>query len=109
MSFISQRVYSLTGQSYAASGGESTLYEIETDQQHYVPLQIQDQGKGIEANVLQRLTERFYRGDSARPRGGMGLGLAIAQHICQFQGGRMHIESQLGKGTVVTLLLPVAT
>jgi len=85
------------------------LPPVETDQQHYVPLQIQDQGKGIEASVLQRLTERFYRGDSARPRGGMGLGLAIAQQVCQFQGGRMQIESQLGKGTVVTLLLPVAT
>lgn len=85
------------------------LPPVETEQQHYVPLQIQDQGKGIEANVLQRLTERFYRGDDARPKGGMGLGLAIAQQVCQFQGGRMQIESQLGKGTVVTLLLPVAT
>ncbi len=85
------------------------LPAVETNQQKYVPLQIQDQGKGIEAIVLQRLTERFYRGDSARPRGGMGLGLAIAQQICQFQGGGMRIESQLGQGTVVTLLLPVAT
>ncbi|NJL39277.1 MAG: HAMP domain-containing histidine kinase [Leptolyngbyaceae cyanobacterium SM1_4_3] len=81
---------------------------VETEQQHYVPLQIQDQGKGIEASILQRLTERFYRGDNARPRGGMGLGLAIAEQICQLQGGRMQIESQLGQGTVVTLLLPVA-
>ncbi|MBW4662146.1 MAG: HAMP domain-containing histidine kinase [Drouetiella hepatica Uher 2000/2452] len=85
------------------------LPPLETDQQRYVPLQIQDQGKGIETNVLQRLTERFYRGDNARPRGGMGLGLAIAQQVCQFQGGRMQIESQLGKGTIVTLLLPIAT
>ena len=86
----------------------NVLPTVETDQQHYVPLQIQDQGKGIELNVLQRLTERFYRGDNARPRGGMGLGLAIAQHVCQFQGGKMQIESQVGKGTIVTLLLPVA-
>lgn len=86
----------------------NVLPTVETDQQHYVPLQIQDQGKGIEPNVLQRLTERFYRGDNARPRGGMGLGLAIAQHICQFQGGKMQIESQVDKGTIVTLLLPVA-
>lgn len=84
------------------------LSPVEADRQHYVPLQIQDHGKGIEANVLQRLTERFYRGDNARPRGGMGLGLAIAQHVCQLQGGRMHIQSQLGQGTVVTLLLPIA-
>lgn len=85
------------------------LPPVKTDQQHYVPLQIQDQGKGIEAIVLQRLTERFYRGDNARPRGGMGLGLAIAEQVCRFQGGRLQIESQLGKGTVVTLLLPIAS
>ncbi|PSB32208.1 sensor histidine kinase [Stenomitos frigidus] len=84
------------------------LPPMERDRQHYIPLQIQDQGKGIEANVLQRLTERFYRGDNARPRGGMGLGLAIAQHVCHLQGGMMHIKSQVGQGTVVTLLLPVA-
>ncbi len=84
------------------------LPTVEIDQRHYIPLQIQDQGKGIEANVLQRLTERFYRDDNACPRGGLGLGLAIAQHICQLQGGKMQIESQLGHGTVVTLLLPIA-
>lgn len=85
------------------------LPTVEADQQQYVPLEIQDQGRGIEASVLQRLTERFYRGDNARPRGGMGLGLAIAQHVCQLQGGKMQIQSQLGQGTVVTLLLPIAT
>lgn len=87
----------------------NVLPPVAADQQHYVPLQIQDQGKGIEASVLQRLTERFYRGDNARPRGGMGLGLAIVQQVCQLQGGRMRIESQLGQGTIVTLFLPIAT
>ncbi|MBW4580248.1 MAG: HAMP domain-containing histidine kinase [Tildeniella nuda ZEHNDER 1965/U140] len=85
------------------------LPTVETEEQQYIPLQIQDQGKGIEANALQRLTERFYRGDNARPRGGLGLGLAIAQHVCQLQGGSMQINSELGQGTVVTLLLPIAT
>lgn len=76
-------------------------------QQHYVPLQVKDHGKGMDAGLIRRATERFYRGSDARPRGGLGLGLAIAQHICQLQGGSLQIESELGQGTVVTLFLPV--
>lgn len=96
-----------------ASGSDEIWLKIlpamEIEQNHYVPLQVRDKGKGIEAIALKRITERFYRGDNARPRGGLGLGLAIAHHICQLQGGKMQIESQLDCGTVVTLLLPVAT
>jgi signal transduction histidine kinase len=82
------------------------LPTLEQNQQLYVPLQVRDTGSGIEPEVLQRITERFYRGNEARPRGGLGLGLAIAQEVCQLQGGKLEIESQLTKGTIVRLLLP---
>lgn len=85
------------------------LPPIEKDQRHFVPLQVQDMGKGMSTDILQRVTERFYRGDNSRPRGGLGLGLAIAQHICQLQGGSISVASQLGQGTTVTLFLPTAT
>ena len=51
----------------------------------YVPLEVRDRGPGIEPAILQRITERFYRASSARPKGGLGLGLAIAQQVCQLQ------------------------
>ncbi len=77
------------------------------EQQQWIPLHIQDQGPGIPPDQVERVTERFYRGDTARPRGGMGLGLAIAQHVCYLQGGSLQIQSQVGEGTRITLQLPV--
>lgn len=85
------------------------LPTIQKEQQQYVPMQVKDEGKGMAKDVLQRVTERFYRGDSARPKGGLGLGLAIAHHVCQLQGGSLQIESELGQGTAVTLFLPVSS
>ena len=55
------------------------LATIEQNQQNYVPLQIRDRGAGMKPEVIQKATERFYRADKARPRGGLGLGLAYAK------------------------------
>jgi signal transduction histidine kinase len=78
----------------------------EQDGKYYVPLQVCDFGSGMEPEVLHRATERFYRGLEARPKGGLGLGLSIAQQVCQIQGGSLQIESSLGRGTTIKLLLP---
>lgn len=75
-----------------------------------VALTVSDTGCGIPEKDLPRLTERFYRVDKARSRelGGTGLGLAIVKHIAHAHGGLLGIESQLGKGTRVTVRLPAA-
>jgi len=75
-----------------------------------VALTVSDTGCGIPEKDLPRLTERFYRVDKARSRelGGTGLGLAIVKHIAHAHGGLLNIESQLGKGTRVTVCLPAA-
>ena len=75
-----------------------------------VAISVVDEGEGIEAIHLPRLTERFYRADTGRSRrlGGTGLGLAIVKHIVNRHRGRLTIESTLGKGTTVTVLLPAA-
>jgi two-component system phosphate regulon sensor histidine kinase PhoR len=75
-----------------------------------VAIAIADEGDGIAREHLARLTERFYRVDSARSRdlGGTGLGLAIVKHIVNRHRGGLQIESQPGKGSVFTVLLPVA-
>lgn len=76
-----------------------------------VHLKVADQGEGIPPEHLHRLTERFYRVDTSRSRslGGTGLGLSIVKHIVERHRGRLTIESELGQGTVVHVLLPVAT
>lgn len=81
---------------------------VKEEKKIYVPLQVRDTGPGIEAEVLHKVTQRFYRGSSARPRGGLGLGLAIADHLCKIQGGSLQIESKADKGTIVRLLLPIS-
>ena len=71
-------------------------------------LAVTDVGEGIPPEHLPRLTERFYRVDDARSRaiGGTGLGLAIVKHIAERHRGRLSIESEVGRGTTVTLTLP---
>ena len=73
-----------------------------------VQVDVQDQGEGIDAVHLPRLTERFYRVDSHRNRsmGGTGLGLAIVKHIVNRHRGRLRISSQMGQGSLFSVVLP---
>ena len=73
-------------------------------------LSVRDDGPGIAAVHLPRLTERFYRVDTGRSRrqGGTGLGLAIVKHIVNRHRGRMRIDSRIGVGTNVIVTLPAA-
>ncbi|MBB4210556.1 two-component system phosphate regulon sensor histidine kinase PhoR [Rhodothalassium salexigens DSM 2132] len=72
-------------------------------------VQVIDRGEGIPEEHLPRLTERFYRVDTARSRriGGTGLGLAIVKHIVTRHRGNLTIASTLGQGTTVTVSLPL--
>jgi two-component system phosphate regulon sensor histidine kinase PhoR len=69
---------------------------------------VQDDGPGIEAQHLPRLTERFYRVDSGRSRetGGTGLGLAIVKHVVQRHGGELRIDSAPGAGSTFRVVFP---
>lgn len=69
---------------------------------------IQDNGPGIAAEHIPRLTERFYRVDKARSRqtGGSGLGLAIVKHALNHHESRLEIDSSPGKGTRFSFVLP---
>ena len=72
-------------------------------------IRVRDTGCGIAQEHLSHLGERFYRADSGRNRkqGGAGLGLAICRSIAAQHHGALSIESELGKGTTVTVLLPL--
>jgi two-component system phosphate regulon sensor histidine kinase PhoR len=75
-----------------------------------VRIAIVDEGEGIAAEHIPRLTERFYRVDPGRSRsvGGTGLGLAIVKHIILRHRGRLEIQSRPGEGTIVNVTLPRA-
>jgi K+-sensing histidine kinase KdpD len=70
-----------------------------------VEVSVTDQGIGLPAQELDRIFERFYRGDPARSRqtGGTGLGLSIVKHVVANHDGQVRVWSQPGKGSTFTL------
>jgi len=91
---------------YGREGGHVWITLDRTAEQ--VSVAIRDDGEGIPAIAVPRLTERFYRVDvkRSRERGGTGLGLAIVKHIVSRHQGRLTIESKQGEGSTFTVLLP---
>ena len=92
---------------YTLPGGEIVLsaeaHELE------IVFTVSDTGIGIPRTDQSRIFERFYRVDAARSReaGGTGLGLAIAKHLIEAQGGRIWVESELGKGSHFHFSVPI--
>ena len=72
-------------------------------------MRIKDEGIGMEAHDLERITDAFYRVDKARSRsnGGAGIGLNLCDLIVKKHSGTMQFESVPKQGTTVTVLLPV--
>jgi two-component system phosphate regulon sensor histidine kinase PhoR len=84
---------------YTPSGGRVEVGVQESE--GMVVVSVSDTGIGIPPDDLPRIFERFYRVDRARSRklGGTGLGLAIVKHIVDAHGGRVWVESEVGKGS----------
>ena len=108
---LSQLLYNIVGNAMKYGRADTPItVRIAPAGAQMVELSVTDQGDGIPADALPRLTERFYRVDSARSRtlGGTGLGLAIVKHVVERHRGRLDIESREGEGTVVRVRLPSA-
>ena len=76
---------------------------------HEAVISVEDHGRGIPAEYLPRIFERFYRVDNSRSdsEGGTGLGLAIAKHIAIAHKGDIEVESAIGKGSIFRIHLPI--
>lgn len=92
---------------YNKPNGTVTI-ELSSDEKYCI-LRISDTGIGIESKHLNRIFERFYRIDKSRSKqtGGTGLGLSIVKHIVENHNGKINISSTPGKGTIITVLLPL--
>lgn len=92
---------------YTPAGGQVTVHLRRED--HAALIQVADTGIGIAPPEQARIFDRFYRVDPDRSRhtGGAGLGLAIAQAIVQMHQGSIQVDSEVGKGSLFTVKLPV--
>jgi two-component system, OmpR family, phosphate regulon sensor histidine kinase PhoR len=83
--------------------------EISEKYDKAIEVSVTDRSEGIAPEHIPRLTERFYRIDSARTRklGGTGLGLAIVKHTLNRHGGLLKIVSKLGVGSTFSIFLPI--
>jgi signal transduction histidine kinase len=90
----------------ATTEGKKIIIGCEKSEQHY-HIFVQDEGRGMEQNEIPWITEPFYRVDKSRARkeGGAGIGLALCKQIIESHGGELSIESELGKGTKVSIVL----
>jgi signal transduction histidine kinase len=90
---------------YSPTGGKvqcSLIFEPES-----VQLMIRERGLGIPTDDQKQLFESFYRGKNVRHLAGTGLGLVVVKKCVDLHGGSIEIASAPGKGTVVTVLLPL--
>jgi signal transduction histidine kinase len=90
---------------FSHHGGNISILLFKEDDK--IQVKIIDNGIGISAEEKSQIFERFYKGESSRKKGGNGLGLSIAKKIVEQARGKMSIESELDKGTIVTVELPI--
>jgi PAS domain S-box-containing protein len=95
---------------FSDEDGEVSIHARRLDPDQ-LEVQVRDTGIGIQAEDISRLFTEFEQLDSgtARRFEGTGLGLALTKKIVEFQGGRISVESEAGKGSVFTVVLPVVT
>jgi len=92
---------------YTPEAGRVIVSAVEKDSKD-IQFSVQDNGIGIPKEDLSRIFERFYRVDKGRSKelGGTGLGLSIVKHLVQAHGGKVWVESQMGKGSTFCFTLP---
>lgn len=106
---LEQVVMNVLQNAYQYSSKGQQIEILLFEQEEKAILQIKDEGEGIPEDDLPNIIDRFYRVNKARTRndGGTGIGLAIVNQIVKKHDGDISIESELGKGTKVTVELPV--
>jgi signal transduction histidine kinase len=107
---VNQVLHNLLENAVAHTGRGGTITVAAAKQGDWVEISVSDTGEGIPAEDLPNIFERFYRVDKSRARvtGGSGLGLTIAKRLVEAHGGKITVQSKLGKGSRFSFTLPIA-
>ncbi len=94
---------------YSPHGGEISLDMVwrERDQRSECGIRVTDQGLGMTPEQVEKVFDRFFRADTSGNIPGTGLGMTIVKEILELHGGQVTVASELGKGTTVTLWVPL--
>jgi signal transduction histidine kinase len=107
---VNQVLHNLLENAVAHTHKGGTINVAAVAQDGWVEVSVSDTGEGIPVEDLPHIFERFYRVDKSRSRatGGSGLGLTIARRLVEAHGGKITVQSELGKGSRFSFTLPIA-
>jgi signal transduction histidine kinase len=107
---VNEVLHNLLENAVAHTNKGGTITVSATRQDDWVEISVSDTGEGIPAEDLPNIFERFYRVDRSRARatGGSGLGLTIAKRWVEAHGGKIVVQSELGKGSRFSFTLPIS-
>jgi signal transduction histidine kinase len=107
---VNQVLHNFLENAVAHTGKGGTITVAAVKQGDWVEVSVSDTGEGIPAEDLPNIFERFFRVDRSRARatGGSGLGLTIAKRLVEAHGGKITVQSKLGKGSRFSFTLPIA-
>lgn len=106
---LQELIYNLLDNAVKYSRPGGTVFLRAEPSADSIRISVTDEGVGIPPGDLPRIFERFYRADKSRSseQSGTGLGLSIVKHIAQLHGGSVEAQSQVGKGTTISVVLPI--
>lgn len=105
---LSEILVNLIQNAIQYSQSSSQIQIATQEESDYVIIRIRDQGDGIDKDELPFLFEKFYRGKkSSLSQQGSGLGLFLVKYFVELHHGKIYMESEINKGTLVTVWLPV--
>jgi two-component system phosphate regulon sensor histidine kinase PhoR len=107
---IAGAVLNLLQNAFKYTGEDKQIAVRARHERRAVVIEVEDNGVGIPPRDRKRIFERFYRVDNllTRRTAGSGLGLAIARRIVEAHGGRIHVRSEIGKGSCFSIHLPIS-
>lgn len=107
--FLHEMIYNLCDNAIKYNVENGTVEIAVSEGEREAAVTVRDTGIGIPAEYQSRVFERFFRVDKSRSKasGGTGLGLSIVKHIAQYHHGAVDLQSEVGKGTVISVTFPL--
>jgi two-component system phosphate regulon sensor histidine kinase PhoR len=80
----------------------------EMNGERQIEISVEDNGVGIPAEDISKIFEPFYRGRNTKNEKGIGLGLSLVKQVVDLHGGKIKVQSELGKGSLFSIIIPVS-